>query len=683
MGLSRPNFFRIHVGASVIEHSKAVGPSAKHHEYVGFHCPTTVGGQVVACARFPPNRRPVPTDAKLWVAVKFLPVNGGRLVPEEVCVSFTRQVTALIIAAGFLIPLIAQTGITGAQEATPIAQSAEVPPVHLGGDLPGDPQIQLVEVASGLQSPVNVAFPPDDSGRIFVVEQGGTIRIVNADGSVEHDPFLDLSATTGQRLGEQGLLGLAFHPDFAENGRFYVDYNDAFTSGAIVVSEFLVNDRHPNRAEPKSERPLLVIEKPFPQHNGGTLHFGPDGYLYISTGDGGWQGDAYDNAQSRFSLLGKILRIDVDGGSVSRPYGIPADNPFAGPERYDNPFPGQPPAGTQVSGDESETGDAKVTPKERKNRSPVRPEIWALGFRNPWQFSFDSKTGDFYVGDVGAGSWEEIDFQPAGSVAGQNYGWDWLEASHCFPKELTECPRQQVGILPVAEYAHGDDGCSVIGIGVYRGEEYPTLDGIYFNGDLCTGMIRGLQRDENGVWQFQDLLATGTKITGAGQDASGTLYVTSLASRAGEDVSSRTGTLWRLVSADKVPDGAKTASPGVPDEGEAADVASDEESVGSAATPVANGADAAATDELSVTMNEMFFEPARIEISGVTDVPILLENRGVTLHNFTIEGTDFSVDVEPGATAELVINLPAGKYRVICNEPGHKEAGMTGRLTVK
>jgi uncharacterized cupredoxin-like copper-binding protein len=179
------------------------------------------------------------------------------------------------------------------------------------------------------------------------------------------------------------------------------------------------------------------------------------------------------------------------------------------------------------------------------------------------------------------------------------------------------------------------------------------------------------------------LLATGTKITGAGQDASGTLYVTSLESRAGEDVSSRSGTLWRLVSADKVPDGATTASPEVPEESEAADVAAGEEPVGSAATPVANGADAAATSELNVAMNEMFFEPARIEISADTDVPIMLENRGVTLHNFTVEATDISVDVEPGATAELVINLPAGKYRVICNVPGHKEAGMTARLTVK
>ncbi len=618
---------------------------------------------------------------------------------------FSRLIAVWVFATGLFVPLFAQGADIQAQEATPVAESAEVGPVHLGGDLPGDPQIHLVEVASALQSPVNVAFPPDGSGRIFVVEQGGTIRIINPDGSVDPDPFLDLSSTTGDRLGEQGLLGLAFHPEYAENGRFFVDYNDVFTSGAIVVSEFLVNNRNPNRAEPKSERPLLVIEKPFPQHNGGTLRFGADGYLYISTGDGGWQGDAYDNAQSRFSLLGKILRIDVDGGSVGRPYGIPADNPFAGEERYDNPFPGQSPEGAQPS-DEEEEGDRRVTPKERKNRSPVRPEIWALGFRNPWQFSFDPETGDFYVGDVGAGTWEEIDFQPAGSVAGQNYGWDWLEASHCYPKELTECPRQQVGVLPVAEYEHGDDGCAVIGIGVYRGEEYPTLDGIYFNGDLCTGHVRGLQRDDNGVWQFQNLLDTALMITGAGQDETGALYVTTLTDRSNEDVSARGGSLWRLVSADKVPDGATTAPLGgavqapedipveetdapadgsepatdaaAPEPEPEPDAQPDEQPVASAATPAATAA-----GDTAIVLNEMFFDPDRIEIPADTDVRLLLENQGTILHNFEIRNRDISIDVEAGGTAETVINLPAGHYRIICNVPGHKQAGMSAVLFVR
>jgi glucose/arabinose dehydrogenase len=489
-------------------------------------------------------------------------------------VSFARLVAASLCAAGFLIPLLLQNGAFRAQESTGTAESlaafTEAAPAQLGGDLAGDPQIQLVEVVSGLQKPVNVAFPPDDSGRIFVVEQGGTIRIINADGSVEPDPFLDLSTTTAYDSSEQGLLGLAFHPDYAENGRFFVDYNDRYISGAIVISEFQVDDQNPNQAEPKSERPLLVIDKPFPQHNAGTLRVGPDGFLYISTGDGGSQGDAYDNAQSRFSLLGKILRIDVDANSVGQPYGIPADNPFAGPGRYDNPFPGQPPEDVNGKRDKRDKGGAKANPKEQKHRSPVRPEIWALGFRNPWQFSFDPETGDFYVGDVGAGNWEEIDYQPAGSVAGQNYGWDWLEGSHCYPEELTECPRQQVGVLPVAEYAHGDDGCSITGLGVYRGEEYPSLDGIYFSGDFCTGKVRGLQRDGNGIWQFEDLLDTQLQISGSGQDASGALYVTSLGSITGEDGGAG-GALWRLVSADKVPEGATTAPLGDPGGDEAPD----------------------------------------------------------------------------------------------------------------
>ena len=214
-----------------------------------------------------------------------VPVNGGRLVPWEVCVSLTRPITALLIAASFLIPVIAQTGVIDAKKATSVARPRNWTG-PLGGDLPGDPQIQLVEVASGLHSPVNVAVPPDGSGRIFVVEQAGTIRIINPDGSVEPEPFLDISATTGNRQGEQGLLGLAFHPDFAKNGRFYIDYNDNYRNGAITVTEFTTDKSNPNKVKMNSERPLLVIEKSYAEHNGGTLHFGQDGYLYISTGDG-------------------------------------------------------------------------------------------------------------------------------------------------------------------------------------------------------------------------------------------------------------------------------------------------------------------------------------------------------------------------------------------------------------
>src|ERR671912_1591896 len=477
--------------------------------------------------------------------------------------SRSRDPIALLLFLIMLTPL-AWLGATAFAQDDVTAETPSSGPAMLGGDLQGDPQIQFVQVATGLEMPVNVAFPPDGSGRIFVVEVGGTIRIMNPDGSLLPQPFLDLSPTVASRPGQQGLLGLAFHPDFAENGRFFVDYNNLYANGEITVSEFLVDENDPNVADPKSERPLLTIDKPYPQHNGGTLRFGPDGFLYISTGDGGWQGDPYDNAQSRFSLLGKILRIDVDSGASGQPYGIPADNPFAGLGRYDNPYPGDPPDG-QTSNERRRVRNKdlpnSVSADDRKNRSPVRAEIWAYGFRNPWQFSFDPATGDFYVGDVGGDSWEEINFQEANSIAGQNYGWDWLEGSHCYPAEIEECPRQQVGVLPVAEYAHGEDGCAVIGLGVYRGEAYPALDGIYFSGEFCTGEIRGLQRDADGVWQFQNLLDTALQITGSGQDESGVVYMTGVAE--GTD-----GSLWRLVAADQVPAGAIVVPLGEPGGGE-------------------------------------------------------------------------------------------------------------------
>jgi glucose/arabinose dehydrogenase len=195
-----------------------------------------------------------------------------------------RRVLSVLLLAILVFPsFIAAGGSVRAQEATPTAQAAPAAPAHLGGDLPGDPQIQLVEVASGMSNPVNLAFPPDDSGRMFVVGVGGEISIVDADGNLLPDPFLDLSDTVALRPGQQGLLGLAFHPNYAENGRFYVVFNNLFANGAISLSEFQVDPANPNVAVPKTERPLLVIDKPYPQHNGGTLRFGPDGYLYMAT----------------------------------------------------------------------------------------------------------------------------------------------------------------------------------------------------------------------------------------------------------------------------------------------------------------------------------------------------------------------------------------------------------------
>ncbi|MCD6032087.1 MAG: yliI 3, partial [Thermomicrobiales bacterium] len=445
--------------------------------------------------------------------------------------AFSAVLLVVFLAGGWILDV----GTPGlAQEASPVAATNESGPARLGGDLPGDPKIELVKVASGFSDPVNIAFPNDGTGRIFVVERAGKIRIVEADGSVRDEPFLDLSAqVTTVGGGEQGLLGLAFHPDFVTNGRFYVDYNAKAANNDVFVTEFHVSEDDPNQADPSSERLLLRIERPFTTHSGGTIRFDARGYLFIAVGDGGGVGDPYDNAQSRFSLLGKILRIDVDGGGPGQPYGIPADNPFAGPDRYDNPFPGtvQDDTGTTADSDtrkerrrREKRSLGRLGSEERKFRSPVRAEIWALGLRQPWTYSFDPATGDIYIAEVGAQSWEEINYWPAGTAAGQNYGWDWLEGSHCFPKEVTECPRQQVGVLPVAEYEHGKDGCAVIALGVYRGESSPDLDGVFLNGDYCSGSIRGLARDESGQWIFQELLDTALLITAGNQDEAGAIY---------------------------------------------------------------------------------------------------------------------------------------------------------------
>lgn len=620
-----------------------------------------------------------------------------------------RLIVGLLITIVMLSPPLPRSEGVRAQDATPGAAAEESGVAQLGGDLPGDPRIQLIEVASGISNPVNIAFPPDDSGRIFSVGVEGLIRIVEADGALLPDPFLDLSSTLSLRPGQQGLLGLAFHPDYAENGLFYVAFNNLYANGAMTLSEFQVDPENPNKAAAKTERPLLIIDKPYPQHNGGTLRFGPDGYLYMSTGDGGWQGDPFDNAQSRFTLLGKILRIDVDGTTDGRPYGIPADNPFAGPGRYDNPFPGQPPAesDTDKKGDRKNQREEKdprqIAAENRKLIPPVKEEIWAYGFRNPWQFSFDPLTGDFYVGDVGAENWEEINFQPAGGTAGQNYGWDFLEASHCFPADIESCPRQQIGVLPVAEYEHGFDGCAVIGVGVYRSQESPELDGVYFSGDYCSGEIRGMQRDADGVWQFENLLDTALQITGSGQDANGDLYVTAVTSRKdkGEEEGGN-GSIWKLVAAGNVPEGATTIPLGSPEEGdrkpdkpgqgEDADLdeptdndvpaANDEPTPpAAAATPAASGAPAV---EFAIDMYDIFFAPTRIRIPANTDVRLVFQNDGVIVHNFALneQGIDISIDVDPGDTGEVVVNLPAGNYKFVCNIPGHKQAGMTGVLAV-
>ena len=618
------------------------------------------------------------------------------------------RVFTLIGALAMLLSFLMLGGrpASGMQDAAATPTAVGIPGIdasataHLGGTIPGNPQIQLVKVAGGFSTPTNIAFPPDDSGRIFVVELDGRVHIINKDGSVEPEHFLDLTQLVSGRPGQQGLLGLAFHPKFAENGKFYVDYNDLYDNGAVTISEFTVDPENPNKADPRTERPLMVIQKRSPLHNGGTLRFGQDGYLYISVGDGGWQGDVWDNAQNRFSLLGKILRIDVDRVGPAQPYGIPADNPFAGMWRSDNPYPGQPP----VSDSDGKKGKKKrdrdwpgyVAPEYRNSLPPVRAEIWALGFRNPWQFAFDPANGDLYIGDVGADTWEEINLQPADGQAGQNFGWDWLEGTHCFPKEIESCPRQQVGLLPIAEYEHGNDGCAVVAIGVSRAAEDPDLDGIFFSGDFCTGEIRGLVRDDGGVWQFANMLDTALQITGSGQDDSGHLYVAAIT---GESSDAAPGSVWEVMSADRVPAGAETVPLGQPRQGdividdgdytgEPSGATPGEEGAAEAtpvATPIAEAQPAADGSMPSETigMYDIYFEPRRIVIPANTDVKLILENKGEAPHSFDIKDQDVLVNVEPHTTAEVVVNLPPGNYKFICDVPGHKQVGMNGALVVQ
>jgi glucose/arabinose dehydrogenase len=323
-------------------------------------------------------------------------------------------------------------------------------------------------VVTDLERPVDLQA--DGSGRLFVIEKPGRIRILQ-DGQLQSEPFLDITDRVGSQGNEQGLLGLAFHPQYSQNGRFFVNYTDI--NGDTVIARFQVSGA-PNLADPNSEVKLLGIDQPYANHNGGVLLFGPDGYLYAGLGDGGSQGDPQGNAQNTSSLLGKILRIDVDSGES---YTVPPDNPLGN-------------------------------------------EVWAYGLRNPWRMSFDSSTGDLYIGDVGQNVWEEINFLPAGFSGGANFGWDHREGAHEF-----EGGGPQGMLDPVAEYSHQEGGCSVTGGYVYRGA-MPEWNGIYLYGDYCTGLIWGLIGGENG-WQKQQLFDVDYTITSFGQDENGEIYLVS------------------------------------------------------------------------------------------------------------------------------------------------------------
>ncbi len=334
-------------------------------------------------------------------------------------------------------------------------------------------------VASDLERPTFLTYAPDGSDRLFVTEQTGKVRVIQG-GRLRPEAFLDLSNRIAC-CGERGLLSLAFHPDFKNNGFFFVNYTRS-PDGATVIARYKVAAEG-NRADPASARVLLVIEQPFANHNGGQLAFGPDGYLYIGMGDGGSGGDPLNHGQNLNSLLGKILRIDVNKEENGRPYAIPPSNPFVG-------------------------------------RQGARPEIWSYGWRNPWRFSFDRETGDMWIADVGQNQWEEVNLEPRGR-GGLNYGWRLMEGSACY-NPSSNCNSGNL-VLPVLEYDHSQ-GCSITGGYRYRGRAMASLRGAYIYGDYCSGRV-WVATEQGGRWAARRSFETGYSISSFGEDAEGELYV--------------------------------------------------------------------------------------------------------------------------------------------------------------
>jgi glucose/arabinose dehydrogenase len=350
--------------------------------------------------------------------------------------------------------------------------------------LPDSAGYQWRLFVSGFRRPVDLAGPKDFPGKLFVLEQAGLIRVIQ-DGVLLPEPFLDIRDRIGSGGNEQGLLGVAFHPQFKNNGYFYVNYTDK--QGNTVIARFsAIQDSNLNlKADPASESILLQVDQPHANHNGGQLVFGPDGYLWIGLGDGGGQGDPNGNGQSSQTLLGKILRIDVDHGS---PYVIPPDNPYA--------------------------------------KGGGLPEIWAIGLRNPWRFSFDRITGDLFIGDVGQDSWEEIDHLPAGYGSEPvNFGWNRREGTHPYTDQVNA---DTTGLTdPIFDYGH-NSGCSVTGGFVYRGKDLPGFQGVYLFGDYCSGSVWGAVPKGQVSWDTRILFSTGYQIASFGEDQNGEIYLLDL-----------------------------------------------------------------------------------------------------------------------------------------------------------
>jgi glucose/arabinose dehydrogenase len=455
---------------------------------------------------------------------------------------------ALVLSSLACSPLFGQAansgpaGGGGTDRTTQTWQPANT--AHPGGKLAGNPAIQLIEVAGGFVDPIGISSPNDGTGRLFVCERPGVIRIIQ-NGKVLEEPFYNNRANTNFQFLEQGLYCITFHPKFKENGRFFISYADMWFNGATFIVEYTADPHDANKCDMKSAKPIMRIDFPYCNHHGGKIAFGPDGYLYVGVGDGGWEGDVLSTGQDLSTVMGKMLRIDVDHQKPHEAYSVPDSNPFVGAADPQ----------LMVLFGKSELEFSRIKQKSK-------PEIWAYGLRNPWTFSFDRKTGDLYIADVGQNTWEEIDFQSAASKGGENYGWSFMCGTHPFPVEKEQSGEKTpvVGTLPVAEYKH-TEGICVIGLGIYRGAEFANLDGTYFCGDWGTGRIWGIQQDSGGKWAMQELLHTTLNLSSGGEDEAGNLYVTNMGSQYGtwNPFESSRGSVWKVVSADKVPAGAKTA----------------------------------------------------------------------------------------------------------------------------
>lgn len=355
---------------------------------------------------------------------------------------------------------------------------------------PDPSNYRLEEIANDLHNPVYLTHAGDGSGRLFVVDKTGLIWIY-AQEQRQETPFLDIQSLVYDNHLEQGLLGLAFHPNFTENGWFFVHYSNK-PHGDTTIARYTVSPDNANIADPTTASIVFTYTQPGDNHNGGMIEFGDDGYLYLGLGDGVDPGDPENNAQNPNTLLGKLLRLDVDDVDKELPYAIPEDNPVN-----------------------------IVNPE-------LAPEIWAWGLRNPWRFSFDRATGDLYIADVGQYRREEINFQPADSPGGENYGWRVFEGNNTFSGEDV----QDNFVDPVIEY-NRDEGCAVIGGYVYRGDSLPALQGAYLFGDWCSGTIWAAYQHDDSEWQVSTLIDTGgnVNINSFGEDEVGEIYVVDLNGR--------------------------------------------------------------------------------------------------------------------------------------------------------